>query len=216
VASRVEEVIEEILVRLGLLKPRAPAPQAPKPKEVEEKEEEARRSIQESPREPTPTPPQPPPAQPPPPPPPPPREPQPPPPTWEPPPHYPEEPIPEKVEEWRREYEEYARREWEVTEYYLKKHGGFAVIFDREPPPDRLALFQQMLVNINVNTRGLCVYGGGYRWYDYVNAWVYTVLATFSPSCSIQEECKRRIRGAIESAFSGLYREVLEYRGECI
>ena len=207
----IEEAIEEVLVRLGLLKPRAPAP-APKPRDIEEKEEEARRSIVQPPTEPTPTPPQPPPAQPPPPP----KEPQPPPPTWSPPPPYPEEPTPEKVEEWRREYEEYARREWEVTEYSLKKHGGYAVIFDREPPGDRLALFQQMLVNINVNSRGLCVYGGGYRWYDYWNAWVYTVLATYSTNCVIVEECKRMIRGAIETAFGGLYREVLEYRGECI
>jgi hypothetical protein len=174
------------------------------------KEEEARRSIQPQPplEE---RPPPPPPAQPPPPP----REPQPPPPTWTPPP-YPEEPTPEKVEEWRREYEEYAKKEWEVTEYYLKKHGGFAVIFDTEPPADRLARFQQMLVNINVNTRGLCVHGGGYRWYDYWNAWVYTVLATYSTNCIVQNECKRYIRSAIESAFSGLYRDVLEYRGECI
>ena len=207
----IEEVIEGVLVKLGLIKPRAPAP-APKPKEVEEKEEEARRSIVQPPTQPAPTPPQPPP---PPPPPPPPEEPPPPPPTWSPPPPYPEEPTPEKVEDWRREIQEYARKEWEATEATLKKYGGYAVIFDSEPPPGRLALFMNMLLNIQSNTRGLCVYGGGYRWYDYWNAWVYTVLATFSPSCSIQEECKRMIRGAIESAFSGLYREVLEYRGEC-
>jgi hypothetical protein len=203
----IEEVIEEVLVRLGLIKPRAP-----KPRDVEEREEEARRSIVQPPPSPLPEEPQPPPSQPPPPP----REPQPPPPRWEPPPSYPEEPTPERVEEWRREMQEHARREWEVTEYYLKKYGGFAVIFDREPPSDRIARFQQMLVNINVNTRGLCVYGGGFRWYDYLGAWVYTVLATYSTNCIIQEECRRMIRGAIETAFGGLYRDVWEYRGECI
>jgi len=207
----IEKIIEEALIKLGLLKPRAPAP-APKPKEIEEREEEARRSIVKPPQEPAPTPLQPPPS----PPPPPPREPQPPPPTWSPPPPYPEEPTPEKVEEWRREMQEYARREWEATETALRKYGGFAVIFDNEPPGDRLARFQQMLININVNTRGLCVYGGGYRWYDYWNAYVYTVLASFSNDCGVKEECKRMIRGAIETAFSGYYREVVEYRGECI
>jgi hypothetical protein len=161
----IEEVLEEVLIKLGLLKP--------------------------------------------------PREPQPPPPSWEPPPQYPEEPTPERIEEWRQEYAKYAKKEWEATETALKRYGGYAVIFDREPPADRLALFMNMLLNIQHNTRGLCVYGGGFRWYDYINAYAYTVLATFSASCVTQEECKRMIRGAIESAFSGLYRDIWEYKGEC-
>jgi hypothetical protein len=70
-------------------------------------------------------------------------------------------------------------------------------------------MFENMLVNINASTRGMCVFGYGYRWYDYLQAFVYDVKATWSPS--MVGECKRLIRGAIESAFSGYYSEVREY-----
>ena len=101
--------------------------------------------------------------------------------------------------------------EWARVEEALRRYGGYAVIFRREPPSDRIAMFQNMLVNINVNTRGMCVYGGGYRWYDELKAWVYDVKATWSPNPMMVAECKRLIRGAIEAAFAGYYDEVREY-----
>jgi hypothetical protein len=106
---------------------------------------------------------------------------------------------------------EHAREEWERVERALRQYGGYAVIFKTEPPGERITMFMNMLVNINVNTRGVCVYGGGYRWYDYLQAWVYDVKATWSPSEDMKRECKRLIRGAIESAFSGYYTKVREY-----
>jgi hypothetical protein len=66
-----------------------------------------------------------------------------------------------------------------------------------------------MLSNIYINTRGMCVYSGGYRGYEYLKAWVYDVKASWSPS--MIPECKRHIRPAIETAFSGYYSEVREY-----
>ena len=132
-----------------------------------------------------------------------------PPPEYVPPPPYPEVPTPEAIEEWEERMREYARQEWERVEQALRRYGGYAVIFKTEPPPERLAMFENMLLNININTRGMCVFGGGYRWYDYLQAFVYDVKATWSPS--MVEECKRLIRSAIESAFSGYYVEVREY-----
>jgi hypothetical protein len=86
------------------------------------------------------------------------------------------------------------------------------VIFKTEPPSDRITMFMNMLLNININTRGMCVYGGGYRWYDYLQAWVYDVRATWvSYDEERKRECKRHIRVAIESAFAGYYTEVKEY-----
>ena len=134
-----------------------------------------------------------------------------PPPEYVPPPPYPEVPTPEAIEEWEERMREYARQEWERVEQALRQYGGYAVIFKVEPPSDRITMFMNMLVNINVNTRGMCVYGGGYRWYDYWNAWVYDVRATWSPSEDVKRECKRHIRAAIESAFAGYYAEVREY-----
>jgi hypothetical protein len=136
-------------------------------------------------------------------------EPPPPPPQYIPPPRYPAEPTPLALEEFERAMREYAREEWERVENSLRQYGGYAVIFKTEPPPERLAMFENMLLNININTRGMCVFGGGYRWYDYVQAFVYDVKASWSPS--MVPECKRRIRSAIESAFSGYYSEVREY-----
>jgi hypothetical protein len=127
------------------------------------------------------------------------------------PPPYPEVPTQEALKKWEEEIREYARQEWEKVEQALKTYGGYAVIFKVEPPPERLAMFESMLLNININSRGMCVYGGGYRWYDYLQAWVYDVKATWSPSEDMKAECKRRIRAAIESAFSGYYTEVREY-----
>jgi len=139
----------------------------------------------------------------------PPPPPPPPPPQYTPPPAYPAEPTPIALEEFERALREYAREEWERVENALRQYGGYAVIFRVEPPSDRLAMFENMLLNININTRGMCVFGGGYRWYDYLQAFVYDVKATWSPS--MVEECKRLIRSAIESAFSGYYVEVREY-----
>jgi hypothetical protein len=120
-------------------------------------------------------------------------------------------PTREAVEEWRERMREYARQEWENVERALKTYGGYAVIFKTEPPPERIAMFEKMLLNININTRGMCVYGGGYRWYDYLRAWAYDVKATWSPSEDMKAECKRLIRAAVESAFAGYYSEVREY-----
>jgi hypothetical protein len=131
-----------------------------------------------------------------------------PPPPYVPPPPYPVEPTLMALEEFQRALREYAREEWERVENALRQYGGYAVIFKTEPSPERLALFENMLLNININTRGACVYGGGYRWYDYLSAYVYDVKASWSPS---MVECKRLIRSAIESAFSGYYTEVREY-----
>jgi hypothetical protein len=133
----------------------------------------------------------------------------PPPPQYIPPPQYPVEPTPPALEEFERALREYAREEWERVENALRQYGGYAVIFKTEPPSDRIDMFMRMLTNININTRGVCVYGGGYRWYDYIQAYVYDVKASWSPS--MIPECKRLIRGAIESAFGGYYTEVREY-----
>jgi hypothetical protein len=127
------------------------------------------------------------------------------------PPPYPEVPTPEALKEWEEKMREYARQEWERVEQALRQYGGYAIIFKVEPPSERITMFMNMLVNINVNTRGMCVYGGGYRWYDYLQAWVYDVKATWSPSEDVKRECKRMIRSAIESAFAGYYSEVREY-----
>jgi hypothetical protein len=127
------------------------------------------------------------------------------------PPPYPEVPTPEAIEAWRERMREYARMEWERVEQALKQYGGYAVVFKVEPPSERITMFMNMLLNINVNTRGMCVYGGGYRWYDYLQAWVYDVKATWSPDPAMRAECKRLIRSAIEGAFTGYYAEVREY-----
>jgi hypothetical protein len=128
------------------------------------------------------------------------------------PPPYPEVPTPEAIEEWEEEMREYARQEWERVEQSLRTYGGYAVIFKTEPPSDRLAMFENMLLNININTKGMCVYGGGYGWYDYLQAWVYDVKATWAAyDEEMKRECKRHIRAAIESAFAGYYAEVWEY-----
>lgn len=132
-----------------------------------------------------------------------------PPPQYVPPPAYPVEPTPMALEEFQRALEEYSKQEWERVENALRQYGGYAVIFKTEPPSDRIDMFMRMLTNININTRGVCVYGGGYRWYDYLQAFVYDVKASWSPS--MIPECKRLIRGAIESAFGGYYTEVREY-----
>jgi len=132
-----------------------------------------------------------------------------PPPQYVPPPTYPAEPTPIALQEFERALREYSKQEWERVEDSLRTYGGYAVIFKTEPPPERLAMFESMLLNININTRGACVYGGGYRWYDYMKAFVYDVKASWSPS--MISECKRLIRGAIESAFSGYYTEVRGY-----
>jgi hypothetical protein len=135
--------------------------------------------------------------------------PPPPPPQYIPPPAYPAEPTPPALEEFERAMREYSKQEWERVEQALITYGGYAVIFKVEPPSERITMFMNMLVNINVNTRGMCVHGGGYRWYDYLQAWVYDVKASWSPS--MVGECKRHIRSAIESAFGGYYAEVREY-----
>lgn len=139
----------------------------------------------------------------------PPPPPPPPPPQYTPPSAYPVEPTPIALDEFERALREYAREEWERVENALRQYGGYAVIFRVEPPPERLAMFENMLLNININTRGLCVYGSGYRGYEYLKAWVYDVKASWSPT--MREECKRHIRSAIETAFSGYYSEVREY-----
>jgi hypothetical protein len=107
--------------------------------------------------------------------------------------------------------EELARKELEEVEESLREYGGFLIIFREEPPEDRKLMFMNMLNTINWNTRGMCVYGGGFRWYDALDAYAWDVKATWSPSETWKEECKRLIRGAIVSAFTGYIREVREY-----
>jgi hypothetical protein len=100
----------------------------------------------------------------------------------------------------------------------FNNYGGYAVVFISRAPSDaQLNLFQQLLLNININTRGVCVYGGGWptpvlsktTGAEVGKAWV--VYATFSPSPTMREECKRLIRGAIEAAFARTYDYVIEF-----
>ena len=98
----------------------------------------------------------------------------------------------------------------------FSSYGGYAVVFISRAPSDaQLTLFQQMLLNININTRGACVYGGGWpttvlsktTGAEVGRAWV--VYASFSPT--MREECKRMIRPAIETVFGGVYDYVIEF-----
>jgi hypothetical protein len=95
-------------------------------------------------------------------------------------------------------------------------YGGYAVVFiSREPSDAQLSLFQQLLLNININTQGLCVFGGGWptpvlsKTTGATVGGAWTVYASFSPT--MIAECKRMIRPAIETAFAGTYDYVIEF-----
>jgi hypothetical protein len=98
----------------------------------------------------------------------------------------------------------------------FRDYGGYAIVFiSREPSDAQLNLFRQLLLHINISTRGLCVLGGGWptpvlsKVTGVVVGRAWTVYASFSPTT--REGCKRLIRGAIESAFAGTYDYVIEF-----
>ena len=102
--------------------------------------------------------------------------------------------------------------DWEKVLRRVEKYGGFIVIFDEEPPEQRRQLFMYALTNLMVKYR--CVAGGGFRWYDEIKGYAEDV--PFDPTLAVRpqpiiEQCVTWTRAAIEDAYGGYYREVLEF-----
>jgi hypothetical protein len=112
---------------------------------------------------------------------------------------------PVDVEEALRAGDDFSR-----TVDALRRYGGVLIIFREEPTEEMHRLFERMLVNISINSGGLCIGGGGYRWYDSLKAPAWSVIIPVVSETK-KQECVNHVIAAATTAYGGRIHQIITY-----